>query len=60
MEFVYYKTKKDAINYDIFQHIMYVCTERVTLTHVYKRMSLVRYHLLHPDMIMRNVQNSNP
>ena len=42
MEFVYYKTKKDAINYDIFLHIMYVCTGSVTRTHDYKRMRLVR------------------
>ena len=34
MEFVYYKTKKDAINYDIFQHIMYDFTERTELESV--------------------------
>ena len=28
MNFVYYKTKKDATNYDIFQHIMYDFAER--------------------------------
>ena len=42
MEFVYWKTKKDAINYDIFTHILYVCTGSVTRTHDYKRMRLVR------------------
>ena len=31
MNFVYYKTKKDAINYDIFQHIMYDFAERTRL-----------------------------
>ena len=31
MEFVYYKTKKDATNYDIFQHIMYDFAERMEL-----------------------------
>ena len=60
MEFVYWKTKKDAINYDIFTHILYVCTGSVTRSLDYKRMRLVRYQLLHPDMIMRNVWNLNP
>ena len=60
MNFVYCKTKKDAINYDIFLHILYVCTGRVTRTHDYERMKLVRYQLLHPDVILRNVWNLNP
>ena len=34
MEFVYCKTKKDAINYDIFQHIMYDFAERTELESV--------------------------
>ena len=59
MEFVYRKTKKDAINYDIFLHFMYVCTGSVTRTHDYERMKLVRYQLLHPDMILRNVRGLN-
>ena len=59
MEFVYWKTKKDAINYDIFLHIMYVCTGSVARTHDYERMKLVRYQLLHPDMILRNVRGLN-
>ena len=59
MEFVYCKTKKDAINYDIFLHILYVCTGSVTRTHDYERMKLVRYQLLHPDMILRNVRDLN-
>ena len=42
MKFVYCKTKKDAINYGIFQHIMYVCVGSVTRTHDYERMKLVR------------------
>ena len=60
MEFVYCKTKKDAINYDISLHILYVCTGSVTRTHDYEHMKLVRYQLLHPDLIMRNVWNLNP
>ena len=42
MDFVYRKTKKDATNYDIFLHILYVCTGSVTRTHDYERMKLVR------------------
>ena len=34
MNFVYYKTKKDAINYDIFTHILYVSAERTELESV--------------------------
>ena len=60
MEFVYCKTKKDATNYDIFLHILYVCTGSVARTHDYERMKLVRYQLLHPDIILRNVWNLNP
>ena len=59
MNFVYCKTKKDAINYGIFLHILYVCTGSVTRTHDYERMKLVRYQLLHPDIILRNVRDSN-
>lgn len=59
MEFVYCKTKKDATIYDIFPHILYVCTGSVTRTHDYEHMKLVRYQLLHPDLIMRNVRDSN-
>lgn len=58
MEFVY-KKEKDVTNYDIFLHILYVCAGSVTRTHDYKRMRLVRYQLLHPDMILRNVRDSN-
>ena len=31
MNFVYCKTKKDAINYDIFLHIIYISAERTRL-----------------------------
>ena len=34
MNFVYCKTKKDAINYDIFLHIMYDFAERTELESV--------------------------
>ena len=31
MEFVYYNKRKDAINYDIFLHIIYISAERTRL-----------------------------
>ena len=55
----YIEKEKDATNYDIFLHILYVCTGSVTRTHDYERMKLVRYQLLHPDMILRNVRDLN-